>query len=373
MHEGFDFPPDVAKEIKSWCTRCLRVQTPERLTTKGLNTYNSAGDRSKFGAFFEMTDINDWRPYKVFHYLSPKRRLDHTDLQGRLLDSKTYHLICSPSRCIEMVKGILEARPKYGDKNDFEEYVIKRPIFVWEPVPDSCKSSELQKCFEALQYVDVISPNLLELNLLFEDGAQPQAQPGETLDTELLRRRCNELLTKGFGSKPSAVVVRLAERGCYVAQVVRHMLLPAFHQARDELKGNEKENWTEKVVDPTGGGNAFLGGFCIGLLSNPNSFGMTEFEIGAIHGTVAASFAIEQPGMPRLSRHEEDGQELWNGESVHDRMNEFTKRLHVPKLSKTQLEQSSLFESFYDHEISAVKFVRKGEAVNNGRRGQLAP
>lgn len=39
----------------------------------------------------------------------------------------------------------------------------RRPLFIWEPVPDLCVPDQLQACRAALQHVDVISPNHTEL------------------------------------------------------------------------------------------------------------------------------------------------------------------------------------------------------------------
>ena len=58
--------------------------------------------------------------------------------------------------------------------------------------------------------------------------------------------------------------------------------IPAYHQS------------SELVVDPTGGGNTFLGAFAVALARGK---GMEE---AARWGNVAASFAIEQVGMPVL-------------------------------------------------------------------------
>lgn len=244
-----------------------------------------------------------------------------------------------------------------GNTNNF---VMKRPIFVWEPIPDSCKPSAFQDCLEALRYVDVISPNLFELNSLFEEKTEADDQ----LDPATLKARCNKLLTLGFGVRPSAVVVRLGERGCYVAQLSRHIFLPAYHGSQNDCDKAEHKPWIEKVLDPTGGGNAFLGGLCIGLLNEPHPLGLTDFEVGALYGSVAASFAIEQIGMPTLSYHESDGRELWNGESVRDRLNTYVKRLEVPNLSEKELQRASLYKQHVDFTedfIEEERRVRKNE------------
>ena len=178
-------------------------------------------------------------------------------------------------------------------------------------------------------------------------------------DASILTEKCQELLTLGFGCKPKAVVVRLGERGCYCAHFVRHVFFPAFHGPssgseaehtpyEDAQSGSEKPgSGRGNVIDPTGCGNAFLGGFCIGLLDERHPGGLTEFEVGCIYGSVAASFAIEQVGMPKLTRERPEtaelwGKESWNGESVRDRLSEYERGLRLAALSEEQLQEASL-------------------------------
>jgi hypothetical protein len=72
----------------------------------------------------------------------------------------------------------------------------------------------------------------------------------------------------------------------------------------------------DKVVDPTGGGNGFLGGLAVALARGK------ELEEAAAWGSVAASFAIEQVGMPVLGK-DEMGRETWNGVLVEKRLEEY--------------------------------------------------
>lgn len=251
---------------------------------------------------------------------------------------------------MNLVNGILNARQELkasgalngdalsGRKNVPNLRPFEPPIFVWEPVPDCCIPEELPNILEALKLVDVISPNHQELRALFGETGPDLFGACELA---VIERQCNELLSKGFGKKPSAVVVRRGDRGCYVASNTRHSWFPAYHRPREDLDKEEQKTWTQKVVDPTGGGNAFLGGFCIGLLDvMPED--KTEFENAAICGSVAASFAIKQYGMPSVSRTE-DGEELWNGESVKDRLTEFCKRLPLERLSEEAKVKASLY------------------------------
>ncbi|OAF61533.1 hypothetical protein VC83_02219 [Pseudogymnoascus destructans] len=79
---------------------------------------------------------------------------------------------------------------------------------------------------------------------------------------------------------------------------------------------------SEKVIDPTGGGNAFLGALSI---TRARGAGLEE---AARWGNVAASLAIEQVGMPVLS-FDEWGEERWNGVDVGERMRELEGRRGV--------------------------------------------
>lgn len=85
--------------------------------------------------------------------------------------------------------------------------------------------------------------------------------------------------------------------------------LPAYFTSADE----------GRVVDPTGGGNGFLGGLAIALARGKG------VEEAAAWGSVAASFMIEQVGVPILGT-DELGNETWNGEVVEKRLEAFIKR-----------------------------------------------
>ena len=91
--------------------------------------------------------------------------------------------------------------------------------------------------------------------------------------------------------------------------------LPAYHPP-SEVGGNNP-----KVVDPTGGGNTFIGGMSVSIARNESE----KFVLAAAMGTVAASFAIEQVGMPKLEMV--NGDERWNGVNVEERMEEYRKRV----------------------------------------------
>lgn len=257
-----------------------------------------------------------------------------------------------------------------------------RPIIIWEPVPDLCTPDELLKLTNCLPLVDVCSPNHSELAAFMGDsGVDPDT--GE-ISTAAVERACEQLL----GSMPLSsftLVVRAGEKGCYLARnggrrkphaaststsstdkgskrrrkALGHRgalqpdtdmmslfagLLqqsdgdadeeePTFSFIREEDSEMEIDPgldrwlpafWTkehgEKVVDPTGGGNTFLGGLAVALARGKC------MEEAASWASVAASFAIEQVGVPTLGR-DEDGEETWNGVTVEGRLRELYERI----------------------------------------------
>lgn len=219
------------------------------------------------------------------------------------------HLICSPQRCIDEVFK-LSALPKQtwgGEELD--------TIIVWEPVPDLCTPENREAMLQAAMMVDVVSPNHEELLGFFAD---------EKLGENAVEGLANRIQVGNHGQ--GHMVVRAGKKGCYVRagkstdfMVTTNGLkkwLPAYHEVVEGKK-------SESVVDPTGGGNTFIGGMCQALARG------IEIDRAAAMGNVAASFAIEQIGLPVL-QVTDDG-ELWNGEQVKDRMEKYLWRIEGKK------------------------------------------
>jgi sugar/nucleoside kinase (ribokinase family) len=57
----------------------------------------------------------------------------------------------------------------------------------------------------------------------------------------------------------------------------------------------------EDVTDPTGAGDAFAGGF-LGYLAQSNDTSFDGIKKAMIHGSVVASFTVEEFGPSRLAR-----------------------------------------------------------------------
>ena len=185
-----------------------------------------------------------------------------------------------------------------------------RPLFIWEPVPDLCVTEEFDNCLRALKHIDVISPNNDELGGFFgKDTDGP-----DHVKHRLIEELCGQWLESGIGvDKNGGIVVRCGKNGCLVMRNGLRKWVPAYHQS------------AQKVIDPTGGGNGFLGGLAVGLVRSGATTSIERLEEAAIWGSISASFAIEQVGMPNLS-HTSKG-EMWNHVEVEERLSEFRQRL----------------------------------------------
>lgn len=157
----------------------------------------------------------------------------------------------------------------------------------------------------ACRLIDVFSPNHLEMSALFSQ------QPPKVFQPDQLEAYARTFLDSTVGpSGQGYVVIRAAEHGCLVACRSEEAFtwFPAFYAPQ-----------STKVKDPTGAGNAFLGGFAIGLQQCNNPLE------AATYGTVAASFALEQIGLP--CRDASGEKETWNGHNVQSRLQEYRARL----------------------------------------------
>jgi len=92
--------------------------------------------------------------------------------------------------------------------------------------------------------------------------------------------------------------------------------------------GPENSN---NVVDVTGAGNSFLGGFAAGLILSHG-----DILEAVLHGSVSASYIIEQLGLPNMSHTINDSEELWNGDSPRDRLQKIRKQFHESANSTVQ-------------------------------------
>lgn len=106
------------------------------------------------------------------------------------------------------------------------------------------------------------------------------------------------LLEKG----PSLVVIKKGEHGALLLSKDFVFVAPAYP--------------SETVLDPTGAGDSFGGGF-LGYLDNVDSYAEGDIRKAAVYGSVLASFTIEKFGIDRL--------ESLSSDEIENRFAEFQK------------------------------------------------
>jgi len=133
----------------------------------------------------------------------------------------------------------------------------------------------------------------------------------EDFQPEVLESYAQRFLDHSIGPEgKGCVVIRAAEYGSLTASRAAGFTWSASFYA----PGSD----TSRVVDPTGAGNSFIGGFAMGLQQK------STLEEAAAYGHVAASFALEQIGVPSVQS--QGYIETWNGVKVKDRLEEYRMR-----------------------------------------------
>ncbi|KAK1780129.1 Ribokinase-like protein [Copromyces sp. CBS 386.78] len=377
VDQGSDFPQVITDLINSWSTSAVFRHDPTRLTTRGWNGYVDSSERREFkyttpkkrltAADLAGTPL---LKAKAVHMVCSPNRCKELVKEIIALRKREARLAAT-SRSSSSSSNNDEDD---SDDSDNDPNAYTRPLIIWEPVPDLCTPFELLNCTNALPLIDICSPNHAELaGFMGTDGLDPET--GQ-ISVEQVERNCEQLLA----SMPLAtytLVVRAGEKGCYVARNGGRRKEPPtkkgkkkkvgldarnfhgglqpdtdmmslfagllqdmqdrdneddpfgrFDDAEDEIEADPGiERWlpayhtdAAKVVDPTGGGNTFLGGLAVALARGKS------IEEACAWGSVAASFAIEQVGVPELGTDGE-GSETWNGERVEERLRGYVERV----------------------------------------------
>ena len=322
VDQGSDFPPEFKSVIDRWQTSCLFRSDLNRLTTRAWNGYGA--DEYRCRSHFSQ----DCRILigVAFKYLTPKLRLEEHSLIDDQVLASSFHMVCSPKRCITLIEGISARRSHLRPG-------LAPPIFVWEPVPDLCTPQELENMQEAAGHVNVVSPNGSELKQFF-------AGLGSTHSEEEM---VQSIKGTDEHDETLSVVVRNGADGSRLYLGSKMLHLRAYHQD------------CVRVVDPTGGGNTYLGAMAIGMTNavgpgegflEDNIFSFCKHKrwstpeyrrhvLATLHATIAASYAIEQVGIPSLVGDKED---CWNGQLYQHRFAEYIERERAHILEQIDVE-----------------------------------
>ncbi|KAK5074757.1 Double-stranded RNA-containing particles stability [Lithohypha guttulata] len=286
---GSDFPSVIRNNIDEWNTDCNYRVDDTRLTTRAWNGYGE----------------NELRSFK---YITPKKRLEVQDLSSRQLLSKSFHM---------------SSREKIN-------LPAQMPVIVWEPIPDLCLPDQLATLQSAMQGCTIVSPNHEELKTFFNADVANNEEPAL-----LVKRLMGWKQTHESPSTLTTPIVREGANGSTAYFHHRHtdtissVHLPAYHTSEMQ----------SLVIDPTGGGNTYLGALAIAMtdaLQSQPTYALIKKNIGTastvatamIYATVAASFVIEQHGVPNLDRTKVFTEifEYWNGQSFIDRLKVYLQR-----------------------------------------------
>ncbi|KAK4099641.1 Ribokinase-like protein [Parathielavia hyrcaniae] len=363
VDQGSDFQPSITAQIQAWQTSALFRHDPSRLTTRGWNGYTDASER------------------RAFRYTTPKKRLTAPDLAPPLLLAKAIHLICSPRRCQDLAASIL-ARRRAADPEGYHArpLLVWEPVpdlctpdellncTNTLPLVDVCSPNHAE--LAGFMGGDGLDPDTGAVSAQAVERSCEQLLASMPLQSYTLVIRAGDkgcYIARNGGRKKKVAVAVAADASGEVdgddgeegmskrktkkkkREYVRGGLRPDTDMealfaglmqdeegcvAREEIEIDPGlEKWVpayygegyagdvaDKVVDPTGGGNTFLGALAVALARGKS------IEEACAWGNVAASFAIEQVGFPVLSVDEE-GRETWNGVRIDERLREFQQRL----------------------------------------------
>lgn len=193
---------------------------------------------------------------------------------ANMISAAGFHFFDVPTAVATQIDEIMVLRK--------EQQIEARPKYIWEPQAKSCSPETFEEHKEVVKKVDVFSPNHAELALFFNKPTDDTV----SFDKATVEQQARAFLPPS-SSHDICILIRCAEHGCYVLADERgrqdSIWLPAWHAPG-----------SDKVVDPTGAGNAFLGGVGHALLQ------LKAFRTAAAYGSVAASFAVEDVGLPKV-------------------------------------------------------------------------
>jgi sugar/nucleoside kinase (ribokinase family) len=135
-------------------------------------------------------------------------------------------------------------------------------VILWEPWEIIYTPDNLAEFNRVASLFDIVSPQTVELSWMLAE-TDPERQTSHLLQAGV---RC--------------VALRMGAAGSLVSTVTATHHIPAL---------------PVPVVDETGAGNAYCGGFVVGYVESGG-----KPEIAGQYGAVSATFALAQVGLPRL-------------------------------------------------------------------------
>ncbi|GHJ87130.1 hypothetical protein NliqN6_3532 [Naganishia liquefaciens] len=316
------FSEDMMSALKHYGEEMFwfRTRKDGQPTARGLNVYTGQG--------------------RDFSMLSTGVRIWPEDLMQSPTGFKAIppciiHTTCSPERAAIIVQQIRDTQTR----NTVPKW---DPALIWEVLPSDCIPGKLSAISALCPHLAVLSPNHTEALAMFGMISSPYLSDHQvtavypTIESlkaavEIVIHRLFKLIAKSDaplinGGWDRGIIVRCGALGSCIARQRYGTHSCAEQHAELHWIG---AYWTAEVtldfkshiVDVTGGGNAFLGGLAAGMK-------LTDGDLlqAAYYATISASFAIEQDGLPKLSKAP-DGSEVWNSDNPEERLVNL-KRLH---------------------------------------------
>ncbi|KAB8305162.1 hypothetical protein EYC80_004453 [Monilinia laxa] len=336
IRAGNAFPREINDRLQVWGTDLIveKGEGDEVQCTRGELRY-FRGENEERGGDVEFGS-------KTYRYITGPYRIEprHLTLYPHLLHSSTYHFLTSPLDTLAQVPELLGLRYQPG--------IQTPPLIIWEPLPPTCKPSELENLMNAIAVVDIFSPNHIELANFF--GLDMSTL---VFSRYLIEELGNKVMEWGIvRDKKGTVVIRCGPDGCCVwyRKQSKWVWIEPYWTAEDK----------KRVVDATGAGNAFLGGFAVGWERS----GGDEI-VGCVFGSVSAGVVCEAIGVPILDRvgdvYGENSRETWNGVDVEKRLEEYWQRLVREGLVEGDLENLFWKQDLYGGISSPPALVHKEE------------
>ncbi len=242
---GDDLPPEARMWLQSAGIDLTGVRENDLPTARAWQILEADGTRTQI-----------WRV--PGHVISAQlgRRLDHIPLAYR--DARGFHLGVHPDEPdLDFIRQLRDLQPS-------SRQAVKPPLISIEPFKPAERRPSDAALAELCSAADIFSPNLVEARSLVGEGSPD----------ELARRLADA------GAR--IVTLRMGEQGSLVYSKEQGAL---FHVPAVPTR----------VIDPTGAGNAYCGGFLAGYIQTGDAL------TAARYGTVAASFLVEQVGLPTLN------------------------------------------------------------------------
>ncbi|WVQ96665.1 hypothetical protein IAU59_003771 [Kwoniella sp. CBS 9459] len=319
-------PPDRLGMIIDYTPESLSESMRDKLCEYGNNMWAFRARRDGHPTARALNTYHVNTQHRDFKYLSPPLLLTPKSLQttnfGNPSLPTTIHFISYPAPRAEFI--LSEVRELKTGKLGWD------PIIVCEPEDES-----LEVMQRIASEIDIIGPNHHEITRLFRLEIPPSANEAQLRD--IYAEGCRRIAR--FNPRKGAIV-RCGHLGCCYAPTTSSTTsssafcstaVAATEGMSDEASNRQAEEDVEvrwspaywdprregfegKVVDPTGAGNAFMGGLAAALDQGK------PLDEAVIWGNVAASFTIEQDGLPLISI--ESGTERWNGQNPWIRVEE---------------------------------------------------